>query len=180
MKGFINIITLIYFNMKLNKNEKFVMKILLENPELGSREIGTKLNITSQAVGKIKKQLTSKGIIKNNELAIDYEKLGVKMHAIALIKIHPSKLNKSKLIELREKVLSPINAIRSYAIPQTDVTHIIIYAFRDIKEYDDYFKKIKKEFEEIVEIKNSYVFSSGSIIKSSPKELFLKIINELD
>ena len=62
---------------------------------------------------------------------------------------------------------------------QTDVTHIIIYAFKNIKEYDNFFKKIYEDFGETVEIKNSYVFSSGSIIKSSSKDIFLKTISEL-
>ena len=166
--------------MKINKNEMSVLRILLKDSDKRDSEIAKDLDITSQAVGKIRKQLFSKGIIKTTELTIDYEKLGVSVHAIALIKILP-KAYENMIISKRinERVLKPINAIRSYSIPQTDVTHIIIYAFSNIKEYDDYFKEIQKEFGELVEIEDTYVFSSGSILKSSSKDVFLKVLEEL-
>ena len=170
---------MIYFSMKLTNNEKFVLKLWLEDAEIGNTEIAAKLNITPQAVGKIKRQLFSKGFIKNTELKIDYEKFGIGLHAIVLMEVHLSALKKDKLQKLRNEVLKPTNAIRSYGIPQTDITHIIIYAFRDIKEYDNYFKKVQKDFGELVEIKDSFVFSSGSIIKSSSKDLFLKALEEM-
>ena len=40
-------------------------------------------------------------------------------------------------------------------------------------------RKLLKEFGEFVEIKHAFVFSSGSIIKSSSKDLFLNILEEL-
>ncbi|GBE19483.1 hypothetical protein BMS3Abin17_00206 [archaeon BMS3Abin17] len=164
--------------MKINRNEKFLLRLLLENPDMGNNEISERLKITPQAVGKIRKQLISKEIIKSSELTIDYEKFGVGLHALVLIKVHPAALKKN-LNKLKSNVLKPVYAIRSYALPQTDVTHIIIYAFKNIREYDDYFKKMQEDFGELVEIKNSYVFSSRSIIKSSSKDLFIKLLSEM-
>jgi len=161
--------------MKLTANEKFVLDILLKNPRASNSEISEKLKITSQAVGKIRKQLVSKGIIKNQELILDYEKLGIGVHALALIKVLPQAHSTFKNKELDE-VLKPVNAIRSYSIPETDVTHVIIYAFRYIREYDDYFRNLLKKFGGYVEIKHSFVFSSGSIIKSSSKDMFLEVL----
>lgn len=164
--------------MKLTKNEKFVLRLLVVNPSITNNDIAKKIKITSQGVGKIRKQLNEKGIIKSQELSLDYEKLDVNIHAIALIKILPSVFKKFKNNKL-DKVLKPINAIRSYAIPETDITHIIIYAFRNIKEYDTYFRSILKEFGDHVEIKHTFVLSSGSIIKSSSKDMFLDVLDKL-
>jgi DNA-binding Lrp family transcriptional regulator len=163
--------------MKLTENEIFVLKLLVEDPSTTNQDIANKIEITSHGVGKIRKQLYEKGLIKTHELSLVYENLGINIHTIALIKILPSVFKKFKHNEL-DKVLRPINAIRSYAIPETDITHII-YAFKDIKEYDSYFRKILKEFGDYVEIKHTFVFSSGSIIKSSSKLIFLDALGKL-
>jgi len=165
--------------MKLTKNEISVLKLLIENPPATNQDISVKLEITPQGVGKIKKQLIEKGFIKNQEMSVDYEKLGINIHAIALIKILPSVFKKFKSNEL-DKVIKPVNAIRSYAIPETDVTHIIIYAFRNIKEYESYFRGILENFGDYVEIKHTFVFSSGSIVKSSSKPILLDVLKKLE
>ncbi|MFQ5715398.1 MAG: winged helix-turn-helix transcriptional regulator [Candidatus Scalinduaceae bacterium] len=164
--------------MKLTKNEIFALRLLVEDPLITNKDIAKKLKITSQGVGRIRKQINDKGIIKNQELSLDYEKLDINIHAIALIKILPSVFKKFKNNKL-DKVLKPINVIRSYAIPETDITNIIIYAFRNIKEYDTYFRSILKEFGDYVEIKHTFVLSSGSIIKSSSKDMFLDVLDKL-
>ncbi len=177
MKIFINQNVSFTFNMKLNDNEKFVLKCILENPTIPNSKIAEQLNITSQAVGKIRRKLKKEGCIKNQELILDYEKMGVDLHAIALIKILPKASRVFKHHEL-DRILQPPNVIRSYSIPQTDVTHIMIYAFRNIGEYDRYFRNLQDELGEYFEIKGTYVFSSSSIVKSSSRDLFLKLLNE--
>lgn len=164
--------------MKLTGNETFVLRLLVDDPLMTNQDIAKKLKITSQGVGKIKKQLYEKDIIRNHELGLDYEKLDVNIHAIALIKILPSVFKKFDNNEL-DKVIKPVNAIRSYAIPETNITHIIIYAFKNIKEYDSYFRNILEEFGDYVEIKHTFVFSSGSIIKSSSRLMFLDVLDKL-
>ena len=164
--------------MKLTENERFALRLLVEDPLITNKDIAKKLKITSQGVGKIRKQLYKKGIIKSHELRLDYEKLGVNILAIAMIKILPSVFKKFKKNEL-DKVLKQMNVIRSYAIPETDITHIILYAFRNIKEYDSYFRNILEEFGDYVEIKHTFVLSSGSIIKSSSKDMFLDVLDKL-
>ncbi|GAX60475.1 transcriptional regulator [Candidatus Scalindua japonica] len=163
--------------MKLTKNEIRVLKLLVENPLAINSDVSKKLKITSQAVGKIRKQLYEKGVIKNHELRLNYNKLDINILSIALIKILPSVFKIFKNNEL-DKVVRPVNAIRSYAIRETDVTHIIIYAFRDIEEYDTYFKDILDEFSDYVEIKHSFVLSSKSVLKSSSMDMLLKVLGE--
>ena len=165
--------------MKLTKNEISVLKLLVENPLATNQAISVKLGITPQGVGKIKRQLIEKGFIKDQEVIVDYEKLSINIHAIALIKVLPSVFKKFTNNEL-DKVIKPVNAIRSYAIPETDVTHIIIYAFRNIKEYESYFRDILENFGDYVEIKHTFVFSSGSIVKSSAKLMLLDVLKKLE
>ncbi len=164
--------------MKLTKNEVETLKLLVENPQTSNMDISNKLEMTSQGIGKIRKQLIEKGFIRDQELSLDYEKLGITILTIALIKILPSVFKRFEHNEL-DVVLRPLNAIGTYAIPETDITHIIIYAFKDIKEYDTYFRNILEEFGDYVEIKHSFVLSSGSILKSSSKPMLLEVLNKL-
>lgn len=165
--------------MKLTKNERSTLILLIEDPLITNSDIAKKLTITAQGVGKIRKQLYEKGIIKNHQLSLDYEKLGIEILAITMLKILPSVFKKFKNNEL-DKVLNHINVIRSYALPETDITHMILYAFRDIKEYDQYFRSILEEFGDYVEIKHTFVLSSGSKIKSSSKEMFLDVLKKME
>lgn len=179
MKKFINYNILSHFIMKLNKNEKFTLKLMLSNPEVPNMEIAKHLNITTQAVGKIKKKLISKGVFNAHELKLDYEKMGISVFVVALIKIMPRAFKKFKAKEL-DQVLQPLNVIHSFTLPQTNVTHIIIYGFRNVDEYDTYFRTLQTKLGEFIEIRESYVFSPKSILKSSSKELFLNALEEHD
>jgi len=168
---------------KLTKNEKLVLMHLVTEPLATNQGIADKLAITSQGVGKIRKQLFEKKIIKDQELSLNYEELGINVQAIAMMKILPSVFKKFKKNDLNndlDKVLKPINAIRTYAIPETDITHIILYAFRNIDEYDTYFRSILEEFGDYVEIKHTFVFSSRGILKSTAKPMLLNVLEKLE
>lgn len=177
MKKFIKNGRISDFRMKLNDNEKFTLTLMLKNPSISNTEIANKLRISTQAVGKIKKQIISKGFVEKQELVLNYGVIGIKLFAIALIKIMPKAFKKIKAKELN-KLLQPVNVIQSYTIPQTTVTHIIIYAFRDVEEYESYFKTLQTELGELIEIRETYVLSPKSILKSSSKDLFLKTLEE--
>ncbi|MBC8548694.1 MAG: Lrp/AsnC family transcriptional regulator [Candidatus Brocadiales bacterium] len=165
--------------MKLSPNERLTLRLLVQDPNLTNSDISESLEITAQGVGKIRKQLAVKGLIESQELNLDYEKLNINIQVIALIKILPSAFKKYKKKEL-DYVIKPTNAIRSYAIPNTTITHIIIYAFTDIKEYNKYFRDILDKFGANVEIKESFVLSSESIIKSSSRDMFLNVLDKLN
>jgi hypothetical protein len=68
--------------MKLSRNEVLFLEILVENPIRTNQDIAKNLKITSQGVGKIRKQLMEKGFIRSHELILDYEKLGINIHSI--------------------------------------------------------------------------------------------------
>jgi DNA-binding Lrp family transcriptional regulator len=164
--------------MKLSKNENGVLKLLVEDPQSTNSDIARKLKLTAQGVGKIKNQLYEKGIIKGYELHLDYEKLGISIHAIALIKILPSAFKRFKKQEL-DNIIRPNNAIRSYAIQETDVTHIIKYAFNNLTEYDTYFRNILSKFGNYIEVKDSFILSTEGIIKSTSLGLFSEALDKL-
>jgi DNA-binding Lrp family transcriptional regulator len=164
--------------MKLTKNERRTLKFLIENGRATDADIARSLNITPQAVGKIRKKLETEGIIKGYTTTIDYEKVGIKVMAIALFKFTPE-ARKTILTEedVNQRIKGP-HIINFYRVPEGDVTHFVIYGFRSLEELDHYFHILQTERGHISEIKELYIFSSRSIRKTSDKELLIKVIEE--
>ncbi|MCK4491489.1 MAG: winged helix-turn-helix transcriptional regulator, partial [Candidatus Altiarchaeales archaeon] len=90
--------------MKLIRNEKGVLKFLIENGRVSDKEISRKLDITSQAVGKIRRKLEASGIIKGYSTIVDYEKLGINVMAIALFKFTPESRKTLREEDIDERV----------------------------------------------------------------------------
>lgn len=166
---------------QLTRNEKKVLKFLIENARITDTEIAKKLNITPQAVGKIRKKLENSGIIEGYTAKINYEKIGINVFAIGLFKFVPEVWKELKGKDIEEDINKRIKGehiIGFYRVPEGDVTHIVIYGFRNLDELDSYFHKLQTERGYISELRKLYILSSKSIKKDSPKDLILKILNE--
>ena len=166
--------------MKLTKNDRRVLSFLIENARTQDADIARSLNITPQAVGKIRRKLEANGIIKGYSTIVDYEEIGIKVLAIALFKFTPE-ARKTLLTEedITERIKGP-QIINFYRVPEGDVTHIVTYGFRSLEELDRYFHILQTERGHISEIKRLYILSSKSLRKNSDRELFLKLISEMD
>jgi DNA-binding Lrp family transcriptional regulator len=162
--------------MKLTKNEKILLEMILKNPKISNKEISEELNITVQGVGKIRKNLKNKGLINRYETILSYSKIGIKCFALTLVKIMPKTFRKHRK-ELDE-ILSHPNIILLVNVPQTNITNIILFGFRDVSEYSMFFNSMQSKLPGFIEVKESYVFSSESFTKNSAKDLFIKMVQE--
>ncbi|ODS39834.1 MAG: hypothetical protein A7315_10390 [Candidatus Altiarchaeales archaeon WOR_SM1_79] len=163
--------------MELTRNERRVLNFLIENGRATDAELSKKLKITSQAIGKIRKKLEREGIIKGYSTIIDYEKLGIKVFAIALFKFIPEVWKTLKDKHVAERIRGS-NIINFYRIPEGDVTHIVVYGFRSLDELDHYFHVLQTERGHISEIRKLYIFSAKSLKKDSPNDLCIKVLKE--
>jgi len=166
--------------MKLTKNEKKVLRLLLDNGKVSDSAIASKLKISSQAVGKIRKKL-EKSIIKSYTVKLNYAKLGIQIFAISLSKITYEGMEKGEL-EVEEVLKKTDNMIQIYRLPNSNYTHIIMYGFRDIEELDDFFhsQKTRKRVHKYIENKELFTFSHNSLMKNDPSSLFKKMIDEIE
>jgi len=165
--------------MDLTKNEKKVLKMLLDNSRVNDSEIASVLNISSQAVGKIRKKLEH-SIIEGYTLNINYSKLGINIFALAIAKLTKEGMDKGQL-EVEQELLNIPHVIHVYRIPKISSTHIIMYGFSDIQELDKFFysPQIRQRLHVFIETQELYTFSHNSLIKRSPIQLFHKAIDEL-
>ncbi len=165
--------------MKLTKNEKKTLKLLIENGRTSDAEIARMLAITPQAVGKIRKKLETEGIIQGYSTSIDYERIGIKIMALAMFKF-TTEARKTILTEedINQRIKGP-HIINFYRVPEGDVTHIVTYGFRSLEELDHYFHILQTERGHVSEIIKLFIFSSASMRKKSDKELMIKVIDEI-
>ena len=164
--------------MKLTRNEKRVLKFLIENGRTQDAEIARELKITPQAIGKIRRKLEQEGAIKGYSAVIDYGKMGINVLAIVLFKFRPGSRKNLKEEDIDER-MKGAHIINFYRIPEGEVTHIVTYGFRSLEELDNYFHVLQTERGHISEIKKLYILSSKSIRKNSDQELLKKVIDEI-
>jgi len=164
--------------MKLTRNERRVLKFLIENGRTQDANIAKELNITPQAVGKIRRKLESESVIKGYSTIVDYEKLDIKVLAVALFKFTQESRKNLKERNIDERVKGA-HIINFYRVPEGDVTHIVTYGFRSLEELDHYFHVLQTERGHISEIRKLYILSAKSLRKNSDQELLAKIIDEM-
>lgn len=165
--------------MRLTINEKKTLKLLLNNSRISDSEIAGKLNISSQAVGKIRRKLES-SVIDSYSVNLNYSKLGIQTFAISIAKITKNGMDKGEL-QVEQNLMDNPHIINVYRIPKGSSTHVILYGFKDMNELDDFFHsyKMKREIHNLVETQELFSFSHNSLIKDSPSQLFHKVIDNL-
>lgn len=161
--------------MWFTKNEKRVLKLLLENANLSDTAISNLLNITSQAVGRIRKKLEEEHIIKRYTLELDISSLGVGVFSLIKILSNPLRKNKN-MKELEDRIANIPEVITLFRTSSGEEEHIILAGFTNMEELDKFVnEKIKVEDNWIV--KEVIPLSSKSIIKNSTRSILTKMID---
>lgn len=160
--------------MKLTSNDKKTLNLLLEDGRITDTSIAKELGITKQAVGRIRKKLEKGKIIKKYTTQLDYERLGIHTFAIILARL-TSEWQKMGELEATEKLIGNPNIIRVFRIPQGEITHILIYAFKNIVELENYFQKPNGNG---LIVEKVHISSHIGMSKDENKELFIKTLNE--
>jgi len=166
--------------INLTKNERRTLKYLLDNSRISDSEIASQLKISSQAVGKIRRKLEDT-IIQSYGANIDFSKLGINTFAIAIAKITNDGLDKGEL-EIEQILQDNHHILNVYRLPKGSSTHVLIYGFKDINEFDGFFNSVKMrgELHRYLEIQDLFTFSHNSLIKNNPIPLFHKAIDSLN
>jgi DNA-binding Lrp family transcriptional regulator len=165
--------------LKLSLNERRVLSILVQDGRGSNTRMAKSMGITPQAVGKIQDKLEREGIIRGYSAQVDYEKLGVDVFAVALFRFKSGSWTRLEKQDIRERVKGP-HLIRMYRFSEGDITHMVVYGFRSLKELDNYFHVLQTERGHISELKKIYALSADSVMKDSPAELIQKVLDEYD
>ena len=170
--------------MKLTKNEKKTLKLLLENAKMTDTEIGGKLKITKQAAGKIRRKLEKQEVVKGYGAKLDYEKLGVTTFAIATIKLSSEGIKKHSHAKIEGSLIECPQVINAYKLSEGFSTYFVLYGFRNLTELDKYFKPHhclvcgEPNHSCCIDSQGVQIFSSGNMIKDNSNKLLHKTIDE--
>jgi DNA-binding Lrp family transcriptional regulator len=165
--------------MKLTKNEKKTLWMLLEKAKISDTEIGGRLKITKQAAGKIRKKLEGQNIIKNHKVNLNYEKLGITTFAMATFK-HNSEDYK----EIEQSFINSPHTISVYKISEGAQTYMVLYGFKDLMELESYFKPGSNlichgsDFTKCMMAEKISIFSGQGILKNTPQTLLKRAIGK--
>ncbi|UCF12927.1 MAG: Lrp/AsnC family transcriptional regulator [Thermoplasmatales archaeon] len=161
----------------LSYNEKEMLKLLLDNGRITDKEISEKLNISSQACGKIRKKMDQSGIITGYTCCLDFEKIGLEAFAIIFVRLSTKFFNELKDIDIFKKVGKNIRFIFCCAPSDPDISLICLTAFRNISEMDEYMKKLKANLSDYFESLHVVPFSIGNLLKFNPNYLLKQHID---
>ena len=166
--------------MPSNSNDMLVLKEIIENPKVSNMAIAKKLGLSSAGIGKIRDKLEKKGIIKGYNVKLDHNTIDLNTLAILHIKVTTKGWKYGGGMGVQDYIASNPNVVSIYRVPGRHLTHILLCAFRNIQEVDMFLHAIQSQLSDYVEVVESFVFSSDSIIKDSFKDLMIKVINEGD
>jgi len=164
--------------MWLTKNEKKVLKLLIENSKLSDTSIANRLGISSQAIGRIRKKLEEE-IIKKYTLELDFQKLGINLFTICKANLTQKGLEVGKK-EVEKKFSEHKNIVSCFKLIGDMDSFLIILGLKNIDELDQFFHdREMKEFHELVRFTDLKPVNSKNILKHNFNSLYEKTIDEI-
>lgn len=166
---------------KLTKNDKEVLRQIIEHSKIPDSKIANDIGISPQAVFKIRNKLEQLGIITGYSPIIDFKKLGINDLALLILRFKPAVWEKYSEELICERIKKIPYVISAYRIANNAHTsHIILIGFRDTVQKERYLTDIQTKFTNEIEINHIYTFSSENIITQNPIGLLNEIIDKTD
>lgn len=157
--------------MWLTKNEKKVLQLLLENSRVSDTDIAKKLNISSQAVGRIRKELEEE-LIKEYSVKIDSNKLGAEVFVLVKFRF----IGESNWKELEKKIIDFGNTIILIRTMQGDNSYVLTMGFKDINEMEKFLNDNNSQsLRSNLIITETMPYCQKNVLKHSAKD-FLKMM----
>ena len=163
---------------KPTKNEREILKLLLDNGRITDMELSEHLSISPQAIGKIRRKLENNGIIKGYSCILNFEKIGLHTFALMHLSFSPRVYSDFGGLDVFDKVREKFRFLFCCVPSDSEVSIIGLFGFRNMAEMDSYFKKFKFQFRDYCEIKRIIPFSYNNLISFNSNELLKLVIDE--
>ena len=163
---------------KLTKNEREILKLLLDNGRITDMELSEHLSISPQAIGKIRRKLENNGIIKGYSCILNFEKIGLHTFALMHLSFSPRVYLEFGGLDVFDKVREKFRFLFCCVPSDSEVSIIGSFGFRNLAEMASYFKKFKFQFRDYCEIKRIIPFSYNNLLNFNSSDLLKLIIDE--
>jgi DNA-binding Lrp family transcriptional regulator len=163
---------------KLTENDKTVLKSILDSRKITDSDIAKNMNLSPQAIFKIRNKLESVGIIKGYMPIINFKKIGINVMCILIFRLTSVVWDNFSDDQISEKISKTPYVIDAYRVSDEQATHIITFGFRDNKQKEQYISQLQTKFSNEVEIQAIYTFTVDKIILQNPLGLLNEIIDK--
>ena len=160
--------------MWLTKHEKEVLKLLLDDGKLSDTSMADKINISTQAVGRIRKRL-EEDIITKYSIELNPAMLGLGIISISEVKMNnftPKEIEEMEKIMIKE----PKN-IQVLKILAGEGSYILVSGFKNVEELNEITANYRKMVHQSYEISKMIILPLNCILKNSNKELYKSLID---
>jgi Lrp/AsnC family transcriptional regulator len=165
---------------KLTEHDKEVLRKIIDHAEIPDSKIAIHMGISPQAVFKIRSKLEKLGIIKGYAPIIDFKKIGIRVMALLVIRLKPDVWNKYSDAFVSERISKIPYLVSAYRVADAQASHILLIAFRDTSQKEQFIAQIQTRYTNDIEIKEVYTFSVDKIITQNPISLLNEIIDKTD
>ncbi len=166
--------------MWLTKNEKKVLKLLVDNAKLSDTSIANQLNISSQAIGKIRRKL-EENVIKKYTVELDLEKLNLNLFLVGKASIISSEDISIEDVEKRLIEISH-NLCIFKLFTGTRNEYIFVSLYKDLNNLKDFMDNECKtqKVAPTIKINEMYEIPIRNVLKScSYQDIFKESIDDL-
>jgi DNA-binding Lrp family transcriptional regulator len=162
----------------LTKNDQEVLRSILDQAKLPDTEIARKMNLSQQAIYKIRTKLEAKGIIEGYLPIINFKKIGVHVCTVLAIKVKSEVWKKRSEEQVNQRIREIPYVISAFRIPESDITHLLIMGFRNIDQKDNVIMKFETRFSDEIDLIRTYPFSVERIITMNPIGLLREMLEK--
>jgi len=163
---------------RLTENDKIVLKKILGLKRIADSDIAKTMNLSPQAVFKIRNKLEDNGIIKGYMPIIDFKKIGINVMIILVIRLTSKVWKNFSDDQISERMAKTPYVIEAYRVADEQASHVMILGFRDTQQKEQYIAQIQTKFADEVQIKAIYTFSVDKIISQNPLGLLHEIVDK--
>ena len=163
---------------QLTKNDLSVLKKILDTKRIPDSDIAKSMQLSPQAIFKIRGKLEDCGIIKGYMPIIDFKKIGINVMTLLIVRLSPTMWNSFSDDQISEKISKAPYVIDAYRVTDENASHILLLAFRDTAQKEKYISELQTKFAEEVQSMTIYTFSVDKIITHSPLGLLHEIIDK--
>jgi Lrp/AsnC family leucine-responsive transcriptional regulator len=165
---------------KLTENDKVVLRKILDSKRIPDTEIAKTMNLSPQAVFKIRSKLEDCGIIKGYMPIVDFKKIGINVMTILVIRLTSKVWKNFSDDQISDRMSKTPYVVDAYRVADEQASHVLTLGFRDTNQKEQYIAEIQTKFAEEVQIKAIYTFSVDKIKTQNPLGLLHEIVNKRD
>src|SRR3989344_3280636 len=163
---------------KLTENDKIVLKRILDSKKIPDSDLAKTMNLSPQAVFKIRSKLENNGIIKGYMPIVDFKKIGINVMMVLIIRLASKCWKRFSDDQISDRMSKARNIIDAYRVADEQASHVLVLGFRDTYQKERYIAQMQTKFAEDVQIKAMYTFSVDKIISRNPLGLLHEIVDK--